>query len=173
MHLPPVVFSDGADFFDELGSKYKTHDKGLFILAPSGAGKTHFCQGQSEPDWIDGDELWLSSKAQPEGPWWTQGIEVINRVDQRSEVITMEAKLKGFWVMGASNYWLKPDAIVIPDWETHREYIRKREQENYDGGATSEALEQVIEHMQTITKWHTEHGVPKFESIDAAVSALT
>jgi len=173
MNFPPVTFQDNQQFYNEFGTKYQRHNKGLFILAPSGAGKTHYCTNQAEPHWIDGDELWMSSGAHPADiAWWTGGEDTINRVDQRSDVVTMEAKRQGFWIMGASNYWLRPDAIVIPDWETHTGYIKHREETNYDGGATSDALEQVKSHIEVIKKWHTDHGVPLFNSIEEAVSSL-
>ena len=173
MNINPIVFTDGTEFFNSLGEKYKQHEKGFFILAPSGSGKTYYCQHQQEPHWIDGDELWMGAKAHPQGAWWLEPLEVINRVDQRSDVITMEAKHAGFWIMGASNYWLKPDAIVIPDWETHKDFIATRHQNNYDGGATPDDHDQVLGHIEVIQKWHTEHGVPQYKSITEAVEALT
>ncbi|HEU5005081.1 MAG TPA: hypothetical protein VFT49_03280 [Candidatus Saccharimonadales bacterium] len=173
MELKPLILRDGSNFYQQLALKYKTHQKGLFILAPSGAGKTHFCKNQAEPHWIDGDDLWIGAGAHPDGAWWEEPLDVINRVDQRSDLITMEAKTKGFWVMGASNYWLKPDAVVVPDWETHKSYIAYREHNNYDGGAKSDALDQVQSHITVIKKWHTDHGVPLFKTIQAAVDALT
>ena len=175
MALNPVIFNDGSDFFVDLATKYKKHKNGLFILAPSGAGKTHYIKSQTENDWIDGDYLWEDSNAHPDfkEKWWTQGIEVINRVDQRSDVITLEATDQGFWIMGASNYWLKPDAIVIPDWDVHVNYIKHREENNYDGGATSDALGQVKEHIETMLKWHNDHDVPVYKSIAEAVENLT
>lgn len=173
MNIAPLIFKDGTEFYKELGKKYIQHDKGLFILAPSGSGKTHFCKRQTQQDWIDGDELWMGSNAHPDGPWWEETLEVINRVDNRSDVITMEAKIEGFWIMGASNLWLKPDAIVIPDWEDHVKFIKHRQQNNYDGGATEERLGQVKEHIEVILKWHEDFNVPKFKSIEDAVNSLT
>lgn len=173
MTLTPLVFSDGREFYEALAKKFIRHKKGLFILAPSGAGKTHYCSNQTEQHWIDGDELWIGAKAHPPTEWWTESLDIINQVDQRSDVITMEAKNLGFWIMGASNYWLRPDAVVIPDWETHKSYIEYREKNNYDGGAKSDALGQVKGHIEVIKKWHTDEGVPLFNSIDEAVSDLT
>ncbi len=97
----------------------------------------------------------------------------MNRVDQRSDVITMEAKHVGFWIVGASNYWLKPDAIVIPDWEIHKKYIATRHKNNYDGGATPDDHDQVLSHIKFIKTWHTDHDVPQFASVHEAVTALT
>lgn len=175
MALNPVVFTDGNSYYEDLGKKYIKHKFGLFILAPSGVGKTYYCQSQKEKHWIDGDDLWISAGSQPppSGKWWTQGLDVINRVDQRSDVITMDARIQGFWIMGASNFWLKPDGIVIPDWDTHVKYIKARQENNYDGGATLDALAQVRSHIETINKWNTEQGVPKFKSIDEAIDNLT
>jgi len=173
MNLYPLIFSDGTEFYKELGKTFVQHNKGLFILAPSGAGKTHFCKNQEEPHWIDGDDVWMGAHAHPEGAWWEESLEVINRVDQRSDVITMEAKTQGFWIMGASNFWLRPDAIVIPDWDTHKIYISHRQHNNYDGGATEDSLDQVRSHIEVIKKWHTDHDVPMFKDIQTAVKHLT
>lgn len=173
MKIDPIIFRDGKDFYKELAQTYITHRKGLFILAPSGSGKTYFCQNQKEAHWIDGDDLWMKSKAHPEDAWWLEPLEVINRIDQRSDVVTMEAKSQGFWILGASNYWLKPDAIVIPEWETHKQYIEERHNNHYDGGATPNDHEQVLGHIAIIKKWHDEHGVPMFTTIADAVEALT
>ena len=172
MKFPPVTFKDDQDFYNKLSDKYAVHDQGFFILAPSGAGKTYFCNRQQSLEWIDGDELWETSGAHPNLAWWNGGEGTIHRVDQRSDVITMEAKLQGFWIMGASNFWLKPDAIVIPNWDKHTAYIKEREESHYDGGAKSDTLDQVQSHISFIKKWHTDHGVPLFESIEHATSAL-
>lgn len=173
MNMNPTIFTDGTDFYKDLSQKYKQHKFGLFILGPSGSGKTHFCKNQQEPHWIDGDALWETAGAHPHGAWWLEPIETINRVDARSDVITMEAKQAGFWIVGASNYWLKPDAIVIPDWETHKQYIETRHKNNYDGGATPDDHDQVLGHIEIIKKWNTDHGVPQFKSIQEAADALT
>lgn len=173
MNITPVIFEENESFYTEFGKAYTKHKKGLFILAPSGSGKTYFCKNQTEQNWIDGDELWMAAKAHPDAAWWKEPIEVINRIDQRSDVVTVEAKQQGFWIMGASNYWLKPDAIVIPDWETHLRYIKNREGSSYDGGATSDDVTQVKTHIEFIRRWNTDFGVPLYKSIDEAVAALT
>lgn len=173
MKFIPVAFDDSGRIYQEFAKQYIQHKKGLFVLAPSGTGKTYYCKNQAEPHWIDGDELWVATKAHPDGAWWTKGIEVINRIDQRCDVIAMEAKAEGFWLMGASNYWLQPDAIVIPEWETHKANIKHRETHDYDGGATSDTLDQVQGHVEAIVKWHTGKDAPLFRSINEAVIALT
>ena len=167
----PLVFTDGTKVFKKLAQKYITHKTGYFILAPSGAGKTHFIKNQKEQHWIDGDEIWMMAKAHPEGQWWLEEIPVINEIDQRCDVITVEAKKIGLWIMGASNYWLKPDAVVIPDWKTHRKFISMRETSNYDGGATSEDLERVKKSRVWMSRWEKE-SVPIFKSVEEAVNYL-
>lgn len=176
MDLNSVIYSDGQQFFDELKQKYRTHEKGLFIMTPSGAGKTYYCKNQSEQDWIDGDDLWVESGAQPspDTAWWDKGVPVIERVEQRCDVITAQAIDRGFWVMGSVNFWLKPDAIVIPEWDVLIGRIKMRQESGeYDGGMTDAHHEQVRTHIRIISKWNTEHGVPKFTSIEDAVRALT
>lgn len=165
------MFGDGRGLYSELASEYITHKIGFFILAPSGAGKTHFVSAQKEQHWIDGDDLWQLSKAQPGGEWWLEPKEFTDFVDARSDVITYEAKARGFWIVGASNYWLKPDAIVIPHLATHRKWIAARETGDYDGGLTSDRFSQVISHRQWILKW-TARGVPKFNTVAAAAAYL-
>jgi hypothetical protein len=167
----PLMFCDGTKLYEELAKKYVTHKVGYFIMAPSGAGKTHFVDRQTEPHWMDGDELWCKSRAQPAGAWWLEPIETTDEIDQRSDIVTIEAKKLGFWIIGASNYFLKPDAIVIPEWETHKEWIRAREQNNYDGGATSKDFEQVARHRDWILRWQ-QQGVPKFETVTTAAEFL-
>lgn len=168
----PLIFADGSTFYEEFAKEYITHKRGLFILAPSGSGKTHFISRQKEKHWLDGDALWEASNAHPKGAWWLESLEVINEIDQRSDVITAQAKKLGFWILGASNNWLKPDAIVLPHWSTHKRYIQAREQTHYDGGATSKDFKQVLGHRQWIRLW-ARRGVPVFQSIQEAVAHLT
>jgi hypothetical protein len=162
----PIFFADGSKIYEQLAKKYKTHKHGFFILAPSGSGKTHFIKSQSESDWIDGDELWVAANAHPDNAWWEAGdaAESLREVDARSDIITMQAVKLGFWVMGASNLWLRPDAIVMPDWETHKGYISHRETNNYDGGANTERLQQVLDHRARIMK-HAQTPMPDFRSL--------
>lgn len=166
----PLMFSDGSAVFAHFAKHYVRHEKGFFIMAPSGAGKTYFIKHQKEKHWMDGDTLWEMSNAHPEGPWWLKP-EIIATIDARSDVITEQYKSFGFWIVGASNNWLKPDAIVLPNWSTHKRYIRTRERENYDGGATSDRLEQVLAHRRWIKQW-TKKGVPELKSIKEAADYL-
>jgi len=176
MNLDPVIFCGGEDFFDNLAKKYKTHQKGLFIMTPSGAGKTYFCKRQSEPDWLDGDEVLIASGAQPkvEDKWWDQGVPVIERVEQRCDVITQQCVDRGFWIMNSINFWLKPDAIVIPEWDVLVSNIHKRQKSgNYVGGLTDSHHEQLKISIRIISEWNTKHGVPQFKSIKEAIEHLT
>ncbi|KKR23322.1 MAG: hypothetical protein UT53_C0024G0005 [Candidatus Yanofskybacteria bacterium GW2011_GWD2_39_48] len=168
----PLIFADGTDVYNKLKEAYITHPIGYFILAPSGAGKTHFINKQTEQHWIDGDHLWLSAKAHPDSQWWLEPYNIIDEIDQRSDIITVEAKKLGFWIMGASNNWLKPDAIVLPNWKTHKKYIKYRETHNYDGGAKSDRLQQVLDHRKQISRWKKQ-GVPNFKSIEEATEYLS
>jgi hypothetical protein len=170
----PLIFADGTEFYKKLAEEYITHDKGFFILAPSGAGKSHYYRNQKdrEKHWVDADRLWRWAKAMPSGAWWEKP-EMIEDVEQKCDMITQEAKKLGFWMLGSANNWLKPDAIVIPNWRTHVKFIKIREK-NYDGGAKSDpnALEQVKRHRKWIMSW-TKKGVPKFGSIEEAIRHLT
>ena len=165
----PVVFADGTAVFKELAKTYKTHKKGYFILAPSGAGKTHFVDNQKQKDWIDGDVLWMTTHAHPEGEWWLD-MSRVDQVEQRSDVITVQAKGLGFWIVGSDSYAVTPDAIALPHWSTHKRYIKLREKQ-YDGGATSEHLAQVLHHRRWLAKF-ARKGVPIFRSVEEAAAFL-
>lgn len=167
----PLVFADGSKVYEKLAKKYIRHSRGFFIMAPSGAGKTYFIEHQEEMHWLDGDDLWQATHAFPNSAWWLEGNEIITEIDRRCDVITSEAKKLGFWVVGASNSWLKPDAIVIPDWEDHKRMIAARENGVYDGGATSDRLDQVLGHREWIEKWEKQ-GVPKFKTVQEAAAHL-
>ncbi len=155
----------------ELQQTYRVHTTGCFILAPSGAGKSHFVRNQQEPDWIDGDTLWTQAGAHPDRAWWLEGLDVIQAIDARCDEVTTRAKDRGLWIMGASCHWLTPDAIVLPDWEQHKAYIKHREETNYDGGATSDRLDQVLGHREWMQTW-AKKGVPIFSSIEEAVRTM-
>lgn len=171
--VSPLKLVDGKDVFKKYMDEYVVHEKGLFILAPSGIGKTHFINNQSEKHWIDGDEIWTAAGAHPKTAWWTMGTEYTNEIDMRSDLITLYIKKLGLWVMGACHSWLKPDAIVLPDWETHKQYIVHREQNNYDGGATSKDFDQVLGHREYMEQVAKRDDVPIFHSLEEAVAVLT
>ncbi|MBI4276500.1 hypothetical protein HY629_01530, partial [Candidatus Uhrbacteria bacterium] len=118
----PLMFADGSAVYKRCAKEYIAHTRGFFIIAPSGAGKTYFLERQKEKHWLDGDTLWEATNAHPRGLWWLESLEVIDAIDQRSDIITAQAKRLGFWIIGASNNWLKPDAVVLPPWPTHARY---------------------------------------------------
>jgi hypothetical protein len=168
----PLVFADGTSVYEEFEREHITHKVGYFILAPSASGKTYFIEHQEKPHWMDGDELWMAAKAHPEGAWWLESIDVIDEIDRRSDVITVEAKKLGFWIIGASNNWLIPDAVVIPDWRTHKKYLAMRDKGVYDGGLTIKQLDR----LKSSRKWmarHKKSGVPIFKSVQEAVEYLS
>lgn len=167
----PLVFADGSNVFERFTEEHVSHKKGYFIMAPSGAGKTYFLNHQKEKHWMDGDTLWEVAGACPKGAWWTWDVSLIEIIDARSDIITQQAKMLGLWVMGASNNWLKPDAIVLPHWSTHKKYIRERELDHYDGGAKSDRLPQVLGHRKWIAQWKKK-GVPCFKSVQEATDYL-
>lgn len=171
--IAPVVFTDGSSLFRRYLEKYIVHKKGLFVIGPSGSGKTYFVNHQIKKDWVDGDKLWIESNAQPRRAWWTEGLDVIFEVDQRSDVITQQARKLGLWVIGASNYWLKPDGIVIPPWEVHKQYIVERERHNYDGGATTEDFDQVLAHRKSLERQARKGNIPIFQSVSEAAETLS
>jgi len=167
----PLVFTDGSEIYDRLKEKYITHKKGYFILAPSASGKTYFIENQKEPHWLDGDDLWMMAKAHPEGEWWLEDIDIIDEIDQRSDVVTTEGKKLGFWIIGASNNWLIPDAVVIPDWRVHKKYLTLRDKGKYDGGLTTDQLEKIKKSRKWMSR-HKKSDAPFFKSIQEATEYL-
>jgi len=165
----PLVFSDGTEIYNRLKKTYKTHEKGYFIYGPSGVGKTYFVERQKEKNWIDGDVLWSAAKAFPNTDWWNFSGEEIDAVERRADVITEQAKKLGFWIIGASSVNVVPDAIVMPDLETHVKYIKYREKHNYDGGMKEGNLEKIKKNREYYLRFS---GVPVFTSVCDAVSYL-
>lgn len=165
----PIIFGDGTDIFDNLKKEYISHKKGRFILAASGTGKSYYVANQKEKHWIDGDYFWKITNADLTPEVWVHDMEVVMEVNNRSDVMTQQAIKQGLWIVGSSNNWLKPDAIVILDEETHRSYINKRENMGYDGGAKDEDFEGVKRHNEIIKRW-SDKGVPIFDSVEAAAT---
>jgi hypothetical protein len=163
----PIVFNDGTDVFKKLKKEYITHKKGRFILAASGTGKSYYVNNQKDRHWIDGDYFWEITNADLTPEEWVHDMEIVMEVNNRSDIMTQQAIKQGLWIVGSSNNWLKPDAIVILDEKTHRLYINKRENSDYDGGAKDEDFESVKRHNEVIKRWAGK-GVPMFDSIDAA-----
>jgi hypothetical protein len=168
----PLVFSDGTNIYNDLKKEYVTHNKGYFIYGPSGVGKTYFVNHQKEKNWIDGDLLWSLTKAFPAGDWWNWSGEKIDTIERRADVITEQAKKLGFWIIGASSVNMVPDAIVIPDFDTHLSYIKYRENNCYDGGIKSDDLNKIKRNREHFSRFHKSDNVPIFKSVDEAVLFL-
>lgn len=167
-----TVFQNDKKVYDKFLKETVPHSNGYFILAPSGAGKSHFIKRQKEKHWIDGDLLWIAAGAHPDIDWWTRGDEVIKEVDARSDIVTQTGKRLGLWIMGASNNWLLPDAAVLPPWEINMEYIRRRQEGNYDGGLKMDQMDQLREHREWIQSMAEQKNVPIFKSIEEATVYL-
>lgn len=168
----PIIFSDGTTFYDNLAKTYRRHNRGLFILAPSGAGKSHFVDNQDDRHWIDGDYLWPIANADLTSEGWESNRETIEWINRRSDIITCQAKMLGFWIIGSSNSFLKPDAIVIPKWDIHKKYIAERDRTTNEHGATMSNLNGVLRHREIIQRWK-EQDVLCFESVKDAAEALS
>ena len=164
----PLIFSDGTSTYNALKKEYITHNKGYFIYGPSGVGKTYFINNQKVKNWIDGDILWEATKAFPNGDWWNWSGEEIDTIERRADVITEQAKKQGFWIIGASCVNIIPDAIVIPEFETHLKYIKHRETHNYDGGIKSDDIDKIKQNREYFSRF-AKDGVPIFKSVDEAV----
>lgn len=169
---PPSLFQEDNGVYARFLSETVNHSQGFFILAPSGTGKTHFISRQKEKHWIDGDTLWVATGAHPATDWWTKGLDVIDEVDARSDTVTVQAKRLGLWIMGASNNWLAPDAIVLLPWKKNVAYIKHREENNYDGGLTTKQLAQLKAHRADMKKLARNKKVPIFASVEEAVQFI-
>lgn len=73
--------------------------------------------------------------------------------------------------MGFSNSYLKPNAIVMPPWETHKAYIRKRAYSKYNSVLREEDLSEVKAHRLWIEHWKAVK-VPRYEAIVLAAQIL-
>jgi hypothetical protein len=168
----PLIFTNGTDFYNNLSKNSIRHKKGLFILAPSGSGKTFYITRQKVNDWIDGDTLWSTANADLTNDEWENDMNIVMETNNRCDIITEQAKKQGFWVMGSSNNWLRPDAIVLPPWNIHKKYVTNRESNDYDGGAKNENLSELKAHRKIIKQW-MKVGVPCFMSIAEAAHYLS
>jgi len=65
-----------------------------------------------------------------------------------------------------------PDAIVLPDWKINKKYIKERERNNYDGGAKSDAFDQVKNHRKYMKQIARKNKIPIFKTIEEAVAYL-
>lgn len=171
----PRMFTDGTVIYNRLAKDYKLHKKGFFIAAPSGAGKSYFLDRQKTKNWMDGDVLWTVTNAHPSGEWWKQSAEYITNIERRSDAITEEARRYGFRIIGADCNWIRPDAVVIPDWEDHKRYLKERFKSissgNYNGGLTSDNLD-AVRIMRKYMRALGKKGVPIFRTFIEATQYL-
>lgn len=183
------TYTEEGHLHEKLLAHYTRHKRGYFILGPSGCGKSYFVNHLSNKhDWIDGDMIWTATHAQPRTAWWEAGDSApsLRLIDAMSDVITYQAVQQGYRIIGASNLWLRPDAVVLPPLEKHTEYLTMRSTgENYDGGLTIDQLSNVKEHRErirlnaqnpqltyrTIDTKNIE-PVPIFESVEEAARFL-
>lgn len=63
----PLIFTDATDYWNKVTEEYVVHQKGFFILGPSGVEKTHFIKNQTGSHWIVGDKIRASTNASPAG----------------------------------------------------------------------------------------------------------
>lgn len=170
--VDPVCYTSGRKVFGQFMDEYIVHQKGLFVFGPSGSGKTYFVKHQKEKHWIDGDVLWTKTGAAPKRAWWTEGPEIIDEVDKKSDVITLQAKKLGLWIIGASFFGVKPDAMVIPNWKKHQKYIIEREKYHYDGGATGKDLKKMFRYRKFLRKYALKNKIPVFKTVAEATEYL-
>lgn len=101
----PVVFTDGKTTSDRLAKSCSTHCYGLFVLAPSGTGKTYYVNGQHEKHWIDGDLLWTVTGSDYSDMKWISNIQEVSEIDARCDVITQQAKNEVFGSLAHQIYF--------------------------------------------------------------------
>ena len=167
-----ITYTDGENIYNEIKKEYNTFKKGYFIYGPSGVGKSYYINNQKENNWIDQDYLCTKNNCFPSGAWWEGDDDTLDMIEKRMDIITDEYKRLGFRIIGASSYDLVPDAIVIPPLDTHLEYIKLREENNYDTGLKLKDMDKIKETRKYFTRYNKEDGIPIFESVDDAVSYL-
>lgn len=154
--------------FDRFAKETIPHTRGYYILAPSGSGKTHYVQHQKERHWIDGDDLWTATGAEPDYEWWNASSKVIWKIEEACDHVTEEAKKRGLWIIGASQATIVPDAIVLPPREKNIAFIKARQEGKYDGGYTTDNLDQLDSDRTAALKLAKERSIPVFASIEEA-----
>jgi len=165
------IFAEGKSVYSKLKNAFKTHKSGKFILAPSGAGKSHYIKHQTDSSWVDADEIWIPTGCfELADEWWNNGEERIREVFTKCDLMTIVARRIGFRLMGAmSNYNLVPDAIVLPPWKQHTRFIEARSINGDAHGLKSEELQMVKEHRKELHLYAKESGTMIFDSIEDAV----
>ena len=105
--------------FKAITKEFVLHEKGYFILAPSGVGKTYYVTNQKEKHWIDGDYLWDITGADYLGDEWVYDFAEVQEVNKRCDKVTKLAKSVGIKrsVLYISNI-VAYDNIVLCHLET-------------------------------------------------------
>lgn len=163
-------FSNGSKVYKKYDKKYKRHEKGLVILGPPGLGKTTFVRKNEEDiiksgqklDWIDQDDLLHELGVDWHFNSNNQDDFRLNYL--RADYITEQSKQLGYWLIGSLFWEYKADAIVIPPWSIHREYVKKRRDLN---------PHMVKQIRKLLFKQAKQMKIPLFLSIEDAVESLT
>lgn len=130
--------------------------RGAVILAPPGAGKSYWIQKHPEAGWEDADMLYEHDE-NFEGTASEEEKEAYYKnIDQRLQ----ESRDKGVKVLSSLFWEFVPDAVVIPDEKVHKQYVKNREDLNWD-------------FVQEIRKILNDMDVPHFKKIDDAVNWIT
>tara|TARA_Y100000748_G_scaffold256376_1_gene222759 strand:+ start:5019 stop:5648 length:630 start_codon:yes stop_codon:yes gene_type:complete len=164
------AFCDGSKVYETYDKKYKRHTNGLVILGPPGIGKTTFVRKNEREiiksgnklNWIDQDDLFGEL-----GVKWHYNSHNPNdfRLNyMRADYITEQSKQLGYWLIGSLFWEYKADAIVIPPWNIHGDYVKKRTDLNPD---------MVKQVRKLLFKQAKQMKIPLFISIEEAVAALT
>ena len=163
-------FSNGSNIYKKYDKKYKRHEKGLVILGPPGIGKTTFIRkdekqiwkSRQKLDWIDQDDLLHEL-----GVDWhfnSNNQDDFRLNYMRADYITEQSKLLGYWLIGSLFWEYKADAIVIPPWSIHKEYVKKRGDLNFN----------IVKQIRKLLfKQAKQMNIPLFLSIEDAVESLT
>jgi hypothetical protein len=165
-----IQFVKNPDLYNKALEKAAKHKVGYFIFAPSCSGKSYYLDRASTNDWIDGDFIWEDSGAHPPvaTKWWQDSdVDNLDLIDIKADIVTDEVRKMGGWIMGASTYFLRPDAVVLLPWATHKSYALKRANELNSSG--EQKIEKLKRMRRSYFKRFKKNKVPVFKSIEEAV----
>lgn len=136
---------------------------GHIILSPPGTGKTTYVKGQSK--YCDLDDIAHEFNLHGEGYSQKPHTEEEER-RHYTRIDGWLATLKelGFNVVGSLYENYVPDAIVILDVETHKQYVKKREDVTWERAAELRAM------LQTFAR---KNNVKVFPTIQAAIASVS
>ena len=157
------MFTNGKKVYDDYINKYKykKHKKGYVILGPPGIGKTFYVENQKTKNWIDQDDLFNDLGVQWHHNKKNENDFKLNYL--RCDYMNEQTKLLGFRIIGALFWDYLPDAIVIPDLKTHKKYLLKRKDLDYDT---------VINIRKELFKKARKNNIPLFKNIINATDYL-